>query len=130
MTKREKRTRISKLTPEVLNQLDPDTLVSLIMKLYEQNKQLSEQLQAFMHEKYGRKTERFEDPNQLRIGQESTAEQSADQPTSAQPATDPSKKPERAKKPGHTRNPMPSHLRRQRILREPNHDERVCRCGG
>lgn len=119
--KQPKRARTSKLTPEVLQQLDQEALVSLILKLYEQNVQLSEQLQAFVHEKYGRKTERFEDPNQLRImGNTADNADAGEEPKKEKPA----------KKPGHTRNPMPSHLERKRLDRQPTHEERNCSCGG
>ena len=62
-----KRTRIPEITTESLSQLDQETLVSMVMKLYDQNKQLSEQMNVSPNERYGRKTERHEDPNQLRI---------------------------------------------------------------
>jgi transposase len=116
MKKRTKQQHISSLTPDVLSQMDQEALVSIILKLYEQNKQLSEQLQTYLKEKYGRKTERFEDPNQLRLGQE------------ANTVTEPPK-PAAPKKPGHTRNPMPSHLARKQLRRTPNQSELVCHCG-
>lgn len=67
MKKARKRARIIELTPEVLGEFDQDTLIGLVLKLYEQNKQLSEQLRAFVADKYGRKTERHENVDQLRI---------------------------------------------------------------
>jgi transposase len=115
--------RITKLTPETLKELDQEALVSIVMKLYEQNVQLSEQLQAHINEKYGRKTERHEDAGQLRIFQlpdEKSAEDAQDEsePTAAS-----------RKKPGHTRNPMPSHLNSEKIRRQPTQDELICKCG-
>jgi hypothetical protein len=97
--KQAKRTRIIELTPEIVGSMDQETLVSLVMKLYEQNKQLSEHLQAFIQEKYGPKTERHEDPNQLKLLPEAEAQPSQQ---SESPAKDPP-----IKKPGHSRNPMP-----------------------
>jgi transposase len=122
VTKKSK--RITKLTPEVLKELDQEALVSIVMKLYEQNVQLSEQLQAFINEKYGRKTERHEDEGQLRLfdqpGEKATDSSPADDQTNSAPR----------KKPGHSRNPMPSHLQKLPIRRDPTADELTCKCGG
>lgn len=126
MKKRQtKRTRVQELTPESLSSMDSDTLVSLVMKLYERNKQLSEQLQVIIQEKYGRKTERHEDPNQLRIVQQSDSQQADSQISNTEKSESESK----SKRPGHTRNPRPSHVKREKIRREPRAEERVCRCG-
>lgn len=110
------------LTPEVLSSMNQDTLVSLVLKLLDQNKQLSEQLQAFVQEKYGPKTEKRDDPNQLKIMQ-----QNDEQPTTEQ-ASAPEESQAR-KKPGHGRNPMPSHVRHERIRRKPTPQELHCNCG-
>ena len=129
MKKGSKRTRIIELTPEVLGAFDQDTLIGLVLKLYEQNKQLSEQLRTFFADKYGRKTERHENPEQLRIF--STPDSQSGQ-ESAKPegvAHEQESKPVRNKRPGHTKNPMPSNLRRERIRREPGANECVCHCG-
>lgn len=125
MKKPSKRKRINELTPEVLTELDQSTLIGLVMKLYEQNKELSEQLQAFMQEKYGRKTEKHESPDQLRIfGAESNSESEK-----SSEHTEQTSKNQRQPKPGHGRNPMPSHLTKEKIQRQPRHHERVCKCG-
>lgn len=113
-----------KFTPEELNQLDRETLVSLLLKVYEQNVQLSEQMQAFLNERYGRKTERHEDPNQLRILESPQQESATDSSEST------SSEETKPKKPGHGRNPMPSHLDRKQIRREPTELETKCQCGG
>jgi transposase len=119
-----KRKQINELTPDVVNSLDRDTLVSLVMKLYEQNKQLSEQFQIFLQEKYGRKTETHQDPNQLKI---LPASEVSDSSEHEQPS--PPKENTPVKKPGHTRNPMPAHLDSKKIRREPTNEERICNCG-
>jgi len=116
--------RITKLTPEVLKELDQEALVSIVMKLYEQNVQLSEQLQAYINEKYGRKTERHEDEGQLRLFEQPDEKATDDAPTDDKTNTAP------RKKPGHSRNPMPSHLKPQPIRRDPTEDELTCKCGG
>jgi transposase len=121
--KQTKRTRVTELTPEVLNQLDAETLIGIVMKLYEQNKQLSEQIQTLIHEKYGPKTERHEDPGQLRIFQ------SPDETTPQNVANEEEQKKTPPKKPGHTRNPKPSHLTTKQIRRKPTEAEQVCQCG-
>lgn len=125
--KKAKKTRITQLTPEVLSQLDQDSLISVILKLYEQNKQLSEQMQAMLHEKYGKKTERHVDPDQLRIVLPSNAGDGHDSSRSTDEKESSKKMP--PKKPGHSRNPMPSHLKRHPIERAPNEHERLCKCG-
>lgn len=128
MKKADKKKRITELTPDALAQLDPDTLISVIMKLYEQNKQLSEQMQAMLNEKYGKKTEKHENPDQLRLSVQTDAT-TAETNTSATETKTASSKAPKTKKPGHTRNPMPSHLRRLPIDREPTERERICSCG-
>jgi transposase len=126
MKSKKKRTKVQELTPETLSQLDQEALISIVMKLYEQNKQLSEQFQAFLQEKYGRKTEKHEAPDQLRIFEPaSTGEQAPIQqsPADEEPAPKP-------KRPGHTRNPMPSHLKKKQLQRQPTDQEISCACGG
>jgi transposase len=131
MSKIEKRTRITELTPEVLVTLNQDTLVSVIMRLYEQNIQLSEQLRNIIVEKYGRKTEKFLDPNQLRFF---SAVDNAEQESQPQPlgkyidgAGTIESKPIR--KAGHARNTMPPHLPRVPIRgKVPPEDTLICKC--
>lgn len=125
MTKSSKRTRMSELTPEVLNELDHETLVSVILRLMEQNEQLSEQLRAFVQEKYGRKTERFVDAGQLNLFADESGPQSVSE-TGTEESSQPS---ERSKKPGHSRNPRPAHIKKVPISPpQPPDDELLCRC--
>jgi transposase len=128
MSKARKKSQ-TELTPEVLQDLDPATLIGLVMKLYEQNKQLSEQVQAFLQERYGKKTERHENPEQLRIfGSGESTSTAIDAP--ANDSEKPDAAPAKQKKPGHSRNPMPSNLERKRVVRTPEEHELACRCGG
>jgi transposase len=53
--------------PDSLRELDEDAFIGLVTRLYEQNRQLSELLQTFLQEKYGTKTDRFVDPEQLNL---------------------------------------------------------------
>jgi transposase len=129
MSKPRKQSRIKELTPELLQELDLETLVGLVMKLYEQNKQLSEQVQAFIHDRYAKKTERHENPEQLRLFDSGETEQPAPSTEPTQTQTTESK-PSKPKKAGHSPNPMPSNLERKRRVRTPEEHELVCRCGG
>lgn len=117
-----KKKHVQELTPDVLNHLDQDTLVALVLKLYEQNKQLSEQLRAFVEQKYGVKTERHEHTGQLRLFQQPEGAAAEDEPED--------KPPTKPKKPGHGRNPMPSHVQTKELKRQPTAAERQCNCGG
>jgi transposase len=127
MAKTRKRSRIKELTPELLQELDSATLVGLVMKLYEQNKQLSEQMQAFLQDRYGKKTEHHESPEQLRLFGSGETEPPTASSEPAQQAAE--TKPLKPKKAGHSRNPMPSNLERKRLVRTPEEHELVCHCG-
>lgn len=124
----------SEMSPEQLKQLDTDTLVGLLTSVLEQNRQLTELLQQVIREKHGPKTERFENPDQLRLfgaaseEQAQTSEASSDSSASTSGST--AKPPSRKK--GHTRNPMPAHLERKRITgQEPAVADLVCgKCAG
>ena len=69
--------------PDTLETLDKKTLVSMLVKMHEQYQELSETMQMFMREKYGPKTERFADPEQLHIFSEEKTPQgkSASEPS-------------------------------------------------
>lgn len=69
-----------KMTPESLQELDKETLVSLLVKIHEQYQCLSEAMQAFMRDRHGPKTEHFVDPDQLNLFQneEQTDDQNQD----------------------------------------------------
>jgi transposase len=136
--KKSKQPSISDMTPEQLKALDPDTLVALLLRIWEQNCQLSELLQQVLREKHGPKTERFENPDQLRIfSPESSEEQTvAEQSNRAlsesdQPQIESESAPlpgtMRKRKKGHGRNPMPAHLERKRITgAEPSEHHLMC----
>jgi len=123
-----KRKQIVELTPETLNGMDQDTLVSLVMKLYQQNQELSERMQQFLNEKYGRKTEKHENPDQLTILPQAGSDSPSTDPSNEEPSG-PAKKNAPVKKPGHTRNPMPVHLPHDQKRRDPRPEELNCKCG-
>jgi transposase len=110
--------------PDTLRGLDEETLVGIISRLVDQNRQLSELLQAFLQEKYGPKTERFVDPNQLRLfgpGQEEVR-QGSEQAAGTRP-----------KKSGtpRERNPRPSNLPRVRVpAKNLTAEDLICKCCG
>jgi len=108
------------MTPEELRRLDHETLVGLISRLLEQNQQLSELLQIMVREKHAPKTERFENPDQLNIFEAKPAtepaspvSQSTKHSQALEPCTPTQKTPS-----GHSRNPMPSTLERERVTGE------------
>lgn len=124
--KKNKQPSLSEMTPEQLKSLDGDTLVGIVMKLWEQNQQLSEMLRQVVREARMPKTEHFENPEQLRlfgISEGEPATESTDDTTAASSEDSgndsplPNKK-NGAKKKGHTRNPMPAHLQRKKVTGE------------
>lgn len=127
MKKKPTRRVHQELTPETLSQMDQATLIALMMKVLEQNKVLSEQLQSVLQERYGKKTERPDNPEQLRIFECDTAQEEAIS-ANVDPVSNETEK--QKKRPGHARNPMPSRLKHKRIERTPSPQEVECRCGG
>lgn len=98
--------------PETLVGLEQDTYIGIICRLYDQNRQLSELLQSYIQEQYGPKTERFEDPNQLRLFSDESAGD-ADSTNSEEP---PAQEPKTKKGSSRERKPRSSQLRRERIV--------------
>jgi transposase len=131
MPKQQKR-KTEKLTPETLQSLDQETLVGMIMRLYEQNVQLSEQLRELVAQKYGPKTERFVDPNQMRLFGAQQPTQSAEpqpQTPKQQDQTSGGTSNKAAKRKGHSRNPMPSWLARVPLRgKDPDQEMLQCKC--
>lgn len=78
MTNESKKRRQSKfkMTPGHLQDLDKDTLVTMLVKMQEQYQQLTESMQALLRDKYGPKTEHFVDRDQLRLFSDTTVESS------------------------------------------------------
>lgn len=116
------------LSVEDLDKMDHATLVGLVQRLREQNWQLSELLQSYVKDKYGRRTERFENPDQLRLfnSPDTPADSEPSQP--AESSTEQSRNNKR-KKPGHGRNPYPSNLNRVRVpAPTPSPEELTCPC--
>jgi len=125
---KKERVKVTDLTPEVLDSLDQETLIALVMRLYEQNKQLSEQLRIYVMEKYGPRTERFGNPDQLRLF--NSAAQTTEVSTSKEPESHAPTKQPLSKKTGHGRNPMPSNLPRVQVRGTPDTHALNCHCGG
>jgi transposase len=113
--------------PETLRGLDEETFIGIITRLADQNTQLSELLQAFLQEKYGRKSERFVDPNQLRLfgSEQGTGSESSDKPVEA-----PDQKPKKKGSP-REHNPRPSCLKTEKLpAKKRAPEDLVCKCCG
>ena len=116
MAKNKKRSKPSdfRFTSETLETLDKGTLVSLLVKMHEQYLQLSESMQALMRERYGPKTERFVDSDQLRLFEPEATSTAVEQPKTPQPddssRIDSNKSGKRERK-SQGRNPRPSNLK-------------------
>jgi transposase len=118
--------------PETLHGLDEDTLIGIISRLYDQNLLLSEKLQAWIKEKYGPKTEKFIDPNQLRLllSEAQTAEGISSSQEKSEPIENDAKK-HKTKQKGHGRKPMPTHLPHVKVRSsELAPDDLICSCCG
>lgn len=131
--KRNKRPQAFEMTQDNLKKLDQSTLVDLLLSLYEQNKNLSELLQSMVREKHGPKTERFANPDQLRIfNTETTPTTDAGTQTDTTAPADAGKQEKstgkKPKKPGHTRQPMPAHLDRVPVRGTPPQEQLTCKC--
>lgn len=65
-----KKSKIAKFDPsdpELLRQLDQDTLIGMYLQIRGQYSQLAEQVRQYMREKYGPKNDKFIDSNQLTL---------------------------------------------------------------
>ncbi len=114
--KKKKSPSVFEMNAQDVSKLDHDTLVGMVLRLSEQTRQLSELLQIMVREKHAPKTERFENPEQLNLfGDAASADVPAEKSAEAHTAPAPAPETPAAKtnkKPGHSRNPMPSHLER------------------
>lgn len=131
--KKSKEVAPSAMTPESLGELDKDTLISLLIKMREQYEQLTEVVQNLVREKYGPKSERFNDPAQLQLfahndhrEEEDTA--ACDDHNTAR-ETDGGTESSKLKKPGHSRNPRPANIKVVPIPPPvPSDDQLKCNC--
>lgn len=116
--------------PETLRGLGEDTLIGLITRLIEQNRQLSEILQSMLQEKHGQKTEKFIDSNQLRLFTDNTEQEqavSSEISSGADANTDETPPPPKKRR-ARNHNPKPSNLPRVKVsVNQPA--ERICNCG-
>jgi transposase len=110
--------------PDSLVNLDQATLIGIINSLYDQNRQLSELLQQFFRDKYGRKTERFVDSGQLTLFD-------TDQQIANKESVDPSAQKTKKSNTRRDRNPRPSIVTRIRTkVKELTQEELTCKCCG
>ena len=119
--------KIDASNPETLRGLGEDALIGIISRVLDQNRQLSELLQAYLQEKYGPKTERFTDPNQLRLF--GTNEDGGSKNSDRSDET-PDQKPKRK---GSTRehNPRASRLTHERVpAKKRAPEDLICKCCG
>lgn len=120
---------------ESLSNLDRETLVEMFLNLNSKYQDLSDYVRELVTSKYGRKTERFEAPGQLLLFPGGLQAGASDEPESrseSQPeSSQGSEKKKREKKPGHTQNPLPSHLPRVPVIaQEPDEAQLPCTCCG
>jgi len=111
---------------EDLSALSKEDLVDVVIQLGAKLQQLSDVVRDLVTAKYGRKTERFEDPDQLSLfAAEKAPVQDAHSTQSA------SKKKEKSSTgKGHSRNPFPEHLpRHQRYGEIRDEKKKRCPCG-
>lgn len=133
-TKKTKSKSAFSMSRDDIENLDHETLVGMVVRMGEQISQLSEILQTLVREKHAPKTERFEHPDQLRIfeGEQpatnTTTESTSEHlPQDASPSAG-SVSPDKKKKPGHGRNPMPANIDREPIRGSlPCGDDMTCK---
>jgi transposase len=116
-----KRQRAPKMTKESLRELEPDAVIDLLLKVYEQNERLSALLQGMVNDKYSSKNEKFENPDQLNVfGKGGIPASATEAPEHDQAPAKPVETPAK-KKPGksHFRNPSPSLLVHEKIFGQP-----------
>lgn len=105
--------------------MEKEQLVDVVLLLSAKVQQLSDTVRDLVTSKYGPKTERFQDPDQLHIFP--TAAQ-ADGETGQK--TDSANASPKESKPGHSRNPFPDHLPRITIEGQLAESEKNCTCCG
>jgi transposase len=134
MTKRTKKQRPPQISfdTESLESLDKKTLVGLLLKMHEQCLYLTESVQALMREKYGGKTERFVNADQLRLFDNSSNQSDDETPKSAdppQPAAKAKESSDKEHRNNRGRNPRPSNLKRVEIRgKAPTAESLLCSC--
>ena len=113
--------------PDSLRELDKDTLVGMVCRLYEQNRQITELMQTLVREKYGKKTEQFIDSNQLTLFDTDAIEKPTKDSSSTNSAAE-----EKPKQPrNRDRNPRQCNLKRVKIrVKELCPEDLICKCCG
>jgi transposase len=121
-----------------LLKLDKQDIIGLLLKVLDQNAKLSEIMHAAMFDRYGTKTERFSNPDQLNLFQEtstetqtSSAEVSNHQTSENSPAPDREKSKPAKKATSRQVNPRHALLERERIPMDSDHiTDLSCACCG
>jgi transposase len=106
-----------------LDGLSKEELVDAVLLLGAKVQQLSDTVRDLISSKYGRKTERFDSPDQLNL---------FPKPGDHTDANKPENKESKVKKPqeGHGRNPYPSGMVRKRTFAKLSADQANCNCCG
>jgi len=114
---------------EFLRELDRETFIDMFLALEAKYQQLGDSVRDLIHEKYGRKTERFDSPGQLLLFPEAVSKPTID--ADNENSSETSLKVAKRKKPGHSRNEMPKDLPRVPVVAPlPTEAELLCNCCG
>ncbi len=119
---------------EHLRELDQETVIDMFLSLDVKFQQLGDYVRDLVNAKYGSKNEHFEGTGQLLIFPDKNAAAAdlatVDSSAPGEDNSDSKSKPAEKKKPGHTRNPLPSYLPRVPVLARPPEDSKFpCACG-
>ncbi len=120
---------------EELSNVDHETLVDMLIALDARYQQLADHTRDLLNNKYGPKTERFENQGQLLLFPDIKDDQTPVELENIQAKTAPESEskdtPPKAKKPGNKRNPMPEDLPRFPVIAPPLEDSKLpCNCCG
>jgi transposase len=128
-----KKNQIAKtsLSIENLDNMDNATLIAVVQRLLEQNRQLSELLRAYVQDKYGQRSERFVNADQLNLFASQNVEpQPGEQEPPASINTESTSSQSKTRKNrAYGRNPHPSNLEHVRVpAPTPCAEDLVCQC--
>jgi transposase len=121
---------------ESLRALDPEAVIDMLLALDARYNQLADYTRELVTNKYGHKSERFKNPGQLLIfpGIDTTASDSSSTDEAASPASAEQTTPKshaKPKKPGHTKNPLPTDLPKVPVFApQPENTKLPCTCCG
>lgn len=128
MKKRQKSKQYNLSSRESLNDLSKEELVDAVLLLGNKVQQLSDVVRDFVNARHGRKTERFDNSDQLNIfSSTANTTKQFDKPATENNS---SKNKSSAPREGHSRNPFPPGLPRKRILGKLPKGASNCTCCG